>query len=48
MHSVSQLEKQQVGLRLPKYLTEEIGALTNQFSIFGFTQLVLQCLSESV
>ena len=33
MHSISQLEKQQVRLRLPKYLVEEIDAFTNQFSI---------------
>lgn len=33
MHSISQLEKQQVGLRLPKYLVEEIDAFTNQFSV---------------
>lgn len=33
MHSLSQIEKQQVGLRLPKYLVEEMDALTKQFSI---------------
>ncbi|WP_295421537.1 ribbon-helix-helix domain-containing protein [Sulfurovum sp.] len=33
MHSVSQLEKQQVGLRLPKYLIEEIDAFTEEFSV---------------
>jgi len=33
MHSLSQLEKQQVGLRLPKYLVEEMDELTRQFSI---------------
>jgi metal-responsive CopG/Arc/MetJ family transcriptional regulator len=33
MHLIFQLEKQQVGLRLPKYLVEEIDAFTNQFSV---------------
>ena len=33
MHSISQLEKQQVGLRLPKYLIEEIDAFTEEFSV---------------
>lgn len=33
MHSISQLEKQQVGLRLPKYLVEEIDALTESYSV---------------
>ncbi|MFZ2969268.1 MAG: hypothetical protein WA080_09480 [Sulfuricurvum sp.] len=33
MYSLNQLEKQQVGLRLPKYLIEEMDELTTQFSI---------------
>ena len=33
MHSIEQLEKQQVGLRLPKYLIEEMDALTEEFSV---------------
>lgn len=33
MHTLSQLEKQQVGLRLPKYLVEEMDELTKEFSI---------------
>ncbi|MBA1438268.1 MAG: hypothetical protein FAF05_04655 [Epsilonproteobacteria bacterium] len=33
MHSIAQLEKQQVGLRLPKYLVEEIDAFTKQFAV---------------
>ena len=33
MHSISQLEKQQVGLRLPKYLIEEIDAFTEEYAV---------------
>ncbi|HQR74045.1 MAG TPA: hypothetical protein PLH07_06020 [Sulfurovum sp.] len=33
MHTLSQLEKQQVGLRLPKYLIDEIDTFTKQFSL---------------
>jgi len=47
MHSVSQLEKQQVGLRLPKYLIEEIDALTNQFSI-NRTDIIIEAISSYI
>ncbi len=30
MHTIEQLEKQQVGLRLPKYIVDEIDAFTEQ------------------
>ena len=33
MHSLSQLQKQQVELRLPKYLLEEIDALSAQYEL---------------
>lgn len=33
MHTLEQLEKQQVGLRLPKYLVDELDAFTKQFSL---------------
>ena len=33
MHSIAQLEKQQVGLRLPKYLIEEIDAFTEEYAV---------------
>jgi len=33
MHSLEQLEKQQVGLRLPRYLVEEIDELTERYSL---------------
>jgi len=47
MHSVSQLEKQQIGLRLPKYLVEEIDALTNQFSI-NRTDIIIEAISSYI
>ena len=47
MHSVSQLEKQQVGLRLPKYLVEEIDAFTNQFSI-NRTDIIIEAISSYI
>lgn len=33
MHNLAQLEKQQVGLRLPKYLVDEIDEFTKTFSL---------------
>ncbi|MCX6077862.1 MAG: hypothetical protein NTW78_13380 [Campylobacterales bacterium] len=47
MHSISQLEKQQVGLRLPKYLLEEIDAFTNQFSI-NRTDVIIEAIASYI
>ena len=47
MHSISQLEKQQVGLRLPKYLVEEIDAFTHQFSI-NRTDVIIEAISSYI
>ena len=47
MHSISQLEKQQVGLRLPKYLVEEIDAFTTQFSI-NRTDVIVEAISSYI
>ena len=47
MHSISQLEKQQVGLRLPKYLVEEIDAFTKQFSI-NRTDVIIEAISSYI
>ena len=47
MHTISQLEKQQVGLRLPKYLVEEIDAFTNQFSI-NRTDVIIEAISSYI
>ncbi len=33
MYTIEQLEKQQVGLRLPKYLIEEIDTFTKEYSL---------------
>ena len=47
MHSVSQLKKQQVGLRLPKYLVEEIDAFTTQFSI-NRTDVIIEAITSYI
>ena len=47
MHNVSQLEKQQVGLRLPKYLLDEIDMFTNQFSI-NRTDVIVEAISSYI
>jgi len=47
MHSISQLEKQQVGLRLPKYLVEEIDAFTTQFSI-NRTDVIIEAITSYI
>jgi len=47
MHTISQLEKQQVGLRLPKYLVEEIDAFTAQFSI-NRTDVIVEAISSYI
>ncbi len=33
MHSLTQLQKQQIGLRLPKYLVNEIDTLTKKYKL---------------
>jgi hypothetical protein len=33
MHSLEQLKKQQVGLRLPVYLVEKLDALTEKYDL---------------
>jgi len=47
MHSISQLEKQQVGLRLPKYLVEEIDTFTTQFSI-NRTDVIIEAITSYI
>jgi metal-responsive CopG/Arc/MetJ family transcriptional regulator len=47
MHSVSELEKQQIGLRLPKYLVEEIDMFTNQFSV-NRTDVIIEAISSYI
>jgi len=47
MHTLSQLEKQQVGLRLPKYLVEEIDTFTKQFSL-NRTDIITEAINTYV
>ena len=47
MHNIYQLEKQQVGLRLPRYLLEEIDAFTSQFSI-NRTDIITEAISSYI
>jgi metal-responsive CopG/Arc/MetJ family transcriptional regulator len=47
MHSIEQLEKQQVGLRLPKYLVEEIDEFTKRFSV-NRTDIIIEAIRSYV
>jgi len=47
MHTLSQLEKQQVGLRLPKYLVEEIDEFTKQYSV-NRTDIIVEAINTYV
>ncbi|MCX6073200.1 MAG: hypothetical protein NTY39_02640 [Campylobacterales bacterium] len=47
MYSLSQIEKQQVGLRLPKYLVEEMDEFTHQFSI-NRTDIILEAVKSYI
>jgi len=43
MHSISQLEKQQIGLRIPQYLIDEIDEFTKQFSV-NRTDIIIEAI----
>jgi predicted DNA-binding protein len=45
MQNLSQLKKQQVGLRLPKYIIDEIDELTKQFSL-NRTDIVIEAIKS--
>jgi len=47
MHTLLQLEKQQVGLRLPKYLLDEIDEFTKQYSL-NRTDIIVEALKSYV
>jgi CopG family transcriptional regulator/antitoxin EndoAI len=47
MHNISQLEKQQVGLKLPKHLIEELDNLTKQFKI-NRTDIITEAISSYI
>jgi len=43
MYTLAQLEKQQIGLRIPQYLINEIDEFTKQFSV-NRTDIVIEAL----
>ena len=43
MYSLQQLEKRQIGLRLPKYLIDSIDEFTHEFSV-NRTDIVMEAL----
>ena len=47
MNSLEQLEKQQVGLRLPKYLVDDIDEFTKQFSV-NRTDIIVEAIKSYV
>ncbi len=47
MHSIEQLEKQQVGLRLPKYLVDDIDEFTEKFSV-NRTDIIMEAIKSYV
>jgi len=47
MHSIAQLEKQQVGLRLPKYLIEEIDAFTEEYAV-NRTEIITEAIKAYI
>jgi len=47
LHSLAQLEKQQVGLRLPKYLIDDIDEFTEQFSL-NRTDIITEALKSYI
>ena len=47
MHSVSQLVKQQVGLRLPKYLVDEVDSFAKEFAI-NRTDIITEAISSYI
>ncbi|QOP44517.1 hypothetical protein FJR45_11430 [Sulfurimonas sediminis] len=47
MHSLSELQKQQVGLRLPKYLLDEIDEFTKEYSL-NRTDIIVEAIASYV
>jgi len=47
MHTLQQLEKQQIGLRLPQYMIDDIDAFTKKFSI-NRTDIVMEALRSYI
>jgi len=47
MHSLLQLEKQQVGLRLPKYLLDEIDTFTKTYAL-NRSEIIVEAIKSYV
>ena len=47
MYSLEQLEKQQVGLRLPKYLVDDIEDFTKEFSL-NRTDIIVEAIKSYI
>ena len=45
MHSLEQLQKQQVGLRLPKYLIEHIDELSKEYEL-NRTDIIIESIKS--
>jgi metal-responsive CopG/Arc/MetJ family transcriptional regulator len=45
MYHLSQLEKQQIGLRLPKYLIEEIDSFTKEYNV-NRTDIIIEAIKS--
>jgi metal-responsive CopG/Arc/MetJ family transcriptional regulator len=45
MHTLDQLEKQQIGLRIPQYLIEEVDNFTKEFSV-NRTDIIIEALKS--
>ncbi len=47
MYTLAQLEKQQVGLRIPKYLVDDIEEFTKKFSI-NRTDIIVEAIKSYI
>lgn len=47
MHNLASLEKQQVGLRVPKYLLDEIDEFTKNFSV-NRSEVIIEAIKSYV
>lgn len=47
MHTLTQLEKQQVGLRLPKYLLDEVDEFTKSYSL-NRSEIIVEAIKSYV
>lgn len=47
MHDLASLEKQQVGLRVPKYLLDEIDEFTKNFSV-NRSEIIIEAIKSYV